>query len=99
MLTNRTFSQRAYPTDDRSNRGYDPGVTGWRRAFDECLSGGARKRLHLSLARDDIRRARAFFNQAATDVQLNADQIDYVIDCAHDARRDAREHIRKAVAS
>lgn len=73
--------------------------TGWRRTFDGCLSVGTRKRLHLSLARDDIRRARAFFNQAATDVQLNQDQIDYVIDCAHDARRDARRHIEAAVRS
>ncbi len=55
--------------------------------------------LHLSLARDDICRARQFFNQAATDAQLNQDQIDYVIDCAHDFQRDARRHIEAAVRS
>lgn len=53
--------------------------------------------LHRSLARSDIRRARAFFNQAAADRQLNQDQIDYVIDCAHDARKDARKHIEAAL--
>lgn len=82
-----------------SNAAANTETVGWRRAFDECLSGDTRKRLHLSLARDDIRRARAFFNQAATDVQLNADQIDYVIDCAHDCQRDARRHIEAAVRS
>ena len=56
-------------------------------------------KLHLSLARTDIARARQFFNEAAAGGwYLNADQVALITDWAHDARKDAREHIRQARA-
>ncbi len=52
--------------------------------------------LHASLLVSARQRAHDFARQAATDTQLNQDQVEYVSDCADDARRDAWAHLHAA---
>lgn len=67
--------------------------------FANQTAGQLARRLHLSLARADIRRARDWFNEASEGGwKFNSDQIDWLLEQAHDARRDAREHIRQALS-
>jgi hypothetical protein len=53
--------------------------------------------LHLSLAREHVRKAVGFYRQARQDAWfLDQDQIDELRDYADDAKRDARAHITAA---
>lgn len=56
------------------------------------------RRLHLSLAREHVRKAVAWYRQAREDAwQLNSDQIDALRDWASDAKIEARAHIAAAL--
>jgi hypothetical protein len=53
--------------------------------------------LHLSLAREHVRKAVGFYRQAREDGWfLNQDQLDELRDYADDAKREARAHIAAA---
>lgn len=70
----------------------------WLRRVDECDPVSVARALHLSLARESVRVARRWFNEASG-WWLNQDQVDLCRDYAHMAQRDARRHIEAAARS